>query len=119
MSNFYLCSEFLVLIFDLYNTRYEGVYLTLPPHIFSVQVKSRSMLHHGSLGASLKQNKRNLTLTLNLLLPFFVFHNKICVVIIIFTAFSFLRLIHGLFVYEKAMSVRLYVIEQRSFMEYV
>ena len=35
-------------------------YLTLPPHIISVQVKSRSMLHHGSVGASLKQNKRNL-----------------------------------------------------------
>ena len=28
----------------------EGVYLTLPLHIFSVQVKSRSMLHHGSVG---------------------------------------------------------------------
>ena len=38
----------------------EGVHLTLPPHITSVQVKSRSMLHHGSVGASLKQNKRNL-----------------------------------------------------------
>ena len=38
----------------------EGVYLALPPRIFSVQVKSRSMLHHGSVGASLKQNKRNL-----------------------------------------------------------
>ena len=38
----------------------EGVRLTLPPHISSAQVKSRSMLHHGSVGASLKQNKRNL-----------------------------------------------------------
>ena len=36
------------------------VHLTLPPHIFSVQVKSRNMLHHGSVWASLKQNKRNL-----------------------------------------------------------
>ena len=33
---------------------------TLPPHIFSVQVNSRSMLHHGSAWASLNQNKRNL-----------------------------------------------------------
>ena len=38
----------------------EGVHLTLPPHIISIQVKSWSMLHHGSVGASLKQNKRNL-----------------------------------------------------------
>ena len=30
----------------------EGVHLTLPPHIFSVLVKSRSMLHHGAVGAS-------------------------------------------------------------------
>ena len=30
-----------------------------------VQVKSQSMLHHGSLGAILKQNKRKLALTLN------------------------------------------------------
>ena len=34
--------------------------LTLPPHIISVQVKSQSMLYHGSVGASLKQNERNL-----------------------------------------------------------
>ena len=39
---------------------YKGVHLTLPPHIISVQVKSWSMLHHGSVGASLKQNKRNI-----------------------------------------------------------
>ena len=38
----------------------EGVHLILPPHIISVQVNSRNMLHHGSVGASLKQNKRNL-----------------------------------------------------------
>ena len=37
------------------------MHLTLvPPHIISVQEKSRSMLHHGSVGASLKQNKRNI-----------------------------------------------------------
>ena len=61
--------------------KHEGVHLTLPPHIISIQLKSRSMLHHGSIGASLKQNKRNLiltlTLTLNVLLPCTVFHNKI------------------------------------------
>ena len=39
---------------------WEGVDLTLPPHIFSVQVKSRSMLHHGSVWASLKQSKKKL-----------------------------------------------------------
>ena len=33
----------------------EDVHLTLPPHIFSAQVKSRSMLYHGAVGASLKQ----------------------------------------------------------------
>ena len=38
----------------------EGVHLKLPPHIISVQVKSLSILHHGSVGASLKQNKTNL-----------------------------------------------------------
>ena len=67
----------------------EGAHLTLPPHIFSAQVKSRSMLYHGPMGESLKQNKRNLTLTLtlNLLLASIVFHNKICVFIIICTDF--------------------------------
>ena len=34
----------------------EGVHLTLPPHILSIQVKSRSMLHHGSVGANPKPN---------------------------------------------------------------
>ena len=38
----------------------EVVHLTLPLDIISLQVKSRSMLHHGSVGAILKQNKRNL-----------------------------------------------------------
>ena len=63
---------------------FEGVHLTLLPHIISVQGKSRSMLHHGSVGASLKQNKRNIrkpnpnpNLILNVLLPSIVFHNKI------------------------------------------
>ena len=66
---------------------------------FFRQSKVRSMLHHGSLGTRSEKNKRNLTLrlTLNLLLPSIVFYNKICVLIIIFTALSFLRLIHGLF----------------------
>ena len=38
----------------------DGVHLTLPRHIFPVQIKSRSMLHHESVWVSLKQNKRNL-----------------------------------------------------------
>ena len=53
-------------------------------------------------GVSLEQNKRNLTLTLTLnlllLLPSTVFCHKIFVFIMIFTALSFLRLIHGLFI---------------------
>ena len=60
---------------------------------FSVQVKSRSMLHHGSRNLTL-----SLTLNLLLLLPSIVFYDKICVFIIIFTALSFLRVIHGLFI---------------------
>ena len=56
------------------------------------------MLHQGSLGAISEQNKRNLTLnlTFNLLLPSIVFYNKTCVLIMIFTALSFLQLIHAL-----------------------
>ena len=49
------------------------------------------MLHHGSVVASSELNKRNLTL--NFLLPSIVFYNKIFVLVIIFTALSFLRLI--------------------------
>ena len=44
---------------------------------FLVQVKSGTMLHHGSVRVGSEWNKRNLNLTLNLLLPI-VFHNKIC-----------------------------------------
>ena len=78
---------------------FEGVHLTLPPHIFPVLVKSRSMLHHGSVEASSEYNKRNstLTLTFNVPLRSNVFHNKIFALIIIFKALSFLRLIHGSF----------------------
>ena len=65
------------------------------------------MLHYGSVGASLKQNKRKLTLTLNVLLPV-VFHNKIEVFIIIFTAFSFYGLITTYLLYEEVMSGKLY-----------
>ena len=58
------------------------------------------MLHHGSVGASSEQNKRNLTLnltlTLNLLLPTIDFLIKF-VSIMVFKALSFLRLIHSLF----------------------
>ena len=39
---------------------YEGIHLTLPSRIISFQVKSQSMLHHGSVRASLKQNKKTL-----------------------------------------------------------
>ena len=52
-------------------------------------------------GGEFRINKRILTLTLsltlNLLLPSIVSYNKIFVLIMIFTALSFLRLIHGLF----------------------
>ena len=34
----------------------EGVHLILPPHVPSVQVKSRSTLHHGSVGANPNPN---------------------------------------------------------------
>ena len=69
------------------------------------------MLHPGSVGRSSVQNKRNLTLTLtlNVPLPSIVFHNKIVVFIMIFTGLFFLQLTHGLFLYEKIISVRLYV----------
>ena len=59
---------------------WKDVHLTFSPRIFSVQVKSWSILHHGSLGASSEENKRNLTLTLTfnllLLLPSIVFMIK-------------------------------------------
>ena len=58
------------------------------------------MLHHRSVGVSSEQNKRNLTLTLNLLLllPSTVLYNKTCVFIVIFMALTFLQLIHGIFI---------------------
>ena len=76
----------------------EGVHLTLPPHIFFCPSKVWSMLHHESVEASSEQNKISLTLTLTFkfLLPSNVFHNKICILIMIRTALSFLWLIHGL-----------------------
>ena len=43
-----------------FESEFESVHLTLLPHICSVQVKSRSMLHHGSVGGNFKKNKRNL-----------------------------------------------------------
>ena len=50
------------------------------------------MLHHGSVRVCSEWNKRNLNLTLNLLLPI-VFHNKICLYhdfqgLVIFTTYS-------------------------------
>ena len=71
------------------------------------------MLHHVSVGTSLKQNKRNLKKPnpnpnlIKGIITFIVFHNKIYVLIIIFTAFSFLLLIHGYLLSEEIMSVRL------------
>ena len=50
-----LCDIWLLLFEN--NSRsyhYEGGHLALPPHIFSAQVKARSMLYHGSVGASSK-----------------------------------------------------------------
>ena len=55
-----LCKAVIKHRYNLKTLNNEGVHLTLPPRIISVQVKSRSMLYHGSVGASLKQNKRNL-----------------------------------------------------------
>ena len=82
-------------------TTMEGVHLVLPPQIFSAQVKSRSILNHASLGPASELKKinltLNLTLTLKVPLPSIAFHNKILVLIMIFTALSFLRLTHGLF----------------------
>ena len=69
------------------------------------------MLHHGSVGASSEKNKRHLDLTRNIPLPSIVFHNKIFVFIMIFTALSFVRLFHGLSLYKEVMSVRLYAWE--------
>ena len=41
------------------NSAYEGVHLTLPPHIVSVQVKSGTCYITGQWGASSEQNKHN------------------------------------------------------------
>ena len=71
--------------------------LTLPPHTFSVQVKSGAGYIKGQWGQVQNKTKKNLTPTLSLLLLSNVFYNKICVFIMIFTALTFLRLIHGLF----------------------
>ena len=90
---------------------YEGVHLTLSPDIFFRRRKVWNMLHQGSVGASSEQNKRNLTLILNLLLASIVFHNTICVFIIIFTALSFFMAYSKLIFYmggRGVMSVWLY-----------
>ena len=67
-----------------------------------VQVKSQSMLHHGSVGVILKQNKRNLTLILNLLL-----HSNLCL-FCKFANLSFSHLLAADLLYEEVMSVSLY-----------
>ena len=99
---------------NLHNSKYllsrtlEDVHLILPPHIFSVQVKSGACYITGQWDPSSEQNKKNLTptltLTIHLLLPSIVFHNAICFFVVIFTALSFL--------YEEVMSVRLYALCQ-------
>ena len=63
-----------------------------------VQVKSQSMLDHGSLGAILKQNKRKLALTLNF---------YYLVVLFFIVKFVFIiRVNHGLhLLFEEVMSV--------------
>ena len=80
-----------------YYAAYKGVYLTLPPHIFSVQVRSPSILHHELVGASSKWNKRSRTTTLILTLTFY-YHFLLFIIkfvfIMIFPALSFLRLIY-------------------------
>ena len=55
---------------------------------------------------SLNKGNLTLTLTLNLVLPSIVFHHKIFVFVMIFTALSFSRLV---FLCEEVISVRLYV----------
>ena len=83
--------------------------------IFFQSSKICSMVHHGSVGESSEQYKRNLTLTLtlNILLTFIVFHNKITRYLdyygfIIFTAYFFIwggnvhqTICHGFKVYES------------------
>ena len=71
------------------------------------------MLHRGLVGASSEQNKRNLTLTLtptlNALLLFIVFRNKICVFVMILRLYHFYGLFLSYILYEEVMSVRIYV----------
>ena len=63
------------------------------------------MLHNESVEASAEWIKRNLTLTvtLNLLLPSTVFHDKICVLIPIFMTLSLNGLFTAYFLYEEAV----------------
>ena len=85
----------------------ESVYLALPPHIFSIQLKSGPCCitgHWGRVQNEIKKPNPNP----NLLLPV-VFHNKICVFIMIFMALSFFGIFTTYFIYEEVMSVRLYV----------
>ena len=82
--------------FKVHNDRiFEGAHLTLPPHILSVQVKFCACYITSRWGRV--QNKRNLTLTLtlNLLLPSTVFHNKMCLYRD-FYGFVIFTVIHGL-----------------------
>ena len=55
-----------------------------------------SMIHRGSIWASLEQNQINLTATLTIILNLLMFFIIKYVFIIIFTAWSYLQLIYGL-----------------------
>ena len=77
---------------------------------FFLPRKVWSMLHQGSVGASWEENKRNitLTLTLNLILPSIIFHNKTCVFIMVLQLYDFYGLSTVYFLYEDVLSVGLY-----------
>ena len=81
------------------NSYYRGCSYDTASSYFFRASEVWSILHHGSVGASSEKNEWNLililtlTVTLNLLFPSIVFHNKICVFIVIFMALSFVRLI--------------------------
>ena len=92
----YVNYTFLKFVYNCINW-IEGVHQTLPPHIFSIQIKSGACDITGLWGRVHNKNKRkpNPNPSLNPL-PSIVFHNKICVFTII-TALSFLWLTHGLF----------------------
>ena len=76
---------------------------------FFLPRKVWSMLHQGSVGASWEENKRNitLTLTLNLVLPSIIFHNKTCVFMMVLQLCDFYGFSTVYFLYEDVLSVGL------------